>query len=121
MLITILKGKKPAAHEVRPGTPRGRAVSSIMDISGPLPARMPSNAEPRTQRENGRGDAPEGTATRRPAPTPLSRLPRDMDPFEADFPWIGWTEPRHESFVRSETRTPTFEQDLERVLAIFAS
>ena len=55
------------------------------------------------------------------SPRDIDDLPRRLDPFEDDFPWIGWSEPKHESIVRSPRRSPTFEADLQRVLRIFAN
>ena len=119
MLIALLKGRRKEAKTRRPTT---RTVA--LDVSGPLPSGpvKPSRA---TDDLPYREDALVAVALRpaewRRDAADMSSLPREVDPFETDFPWIGWVEPRHESFVRSETRSPTFEQDLKRVLAIFAN
>ena len=58
----------------------------------------------------------------------MSRLPRDVDPFERDWPWADRTKdvrPKPEPKVwprpaPRQTRTSTFEADLQRVLRMFA-
>ena len=125
MLITMLKGlrQNAPAPRVRP-QPSNRPQVSVVDISGPLPEKAAAAPLPFLD--------PSATSTRRaaavrrdPKPSlassPMSDLPPELDPFEADFPWIGWVEPKHESVVRSSFRSPTYEQDLQRVLAIFAA
>lgn len=117
MLIAMLKGRTRSA-EAKP--PRASTRSSTMvsfDISGPLPPTPATAVAPRTE---SRAPASRASEPMRQV-NELSSLPPEIDPFEADFPWIGWVEPRHESFVRSDRRSRTFEQDLQRVLSIFAN
>ena len=112
MLITMLKGRKRAGA----GSParKDRARATVVDISGPLPQRAMVAAErkARADERSAAGTVAAGTGE-------MSNLPRELDPFESDFPWIGWTEPRHETFVSSDSRSPTFDRDLQRVLSIF--
>jgi hypothetical protein len=49
----------------------------------------------------------------------LRDLPPELDPFESDWPWNGWVQPRHEAVLRSDFRSAGYEQDLKRVLAMF--
>jgi hypothetical protein len=122
MLITMLRGRRRKATEK--GTARkAPRTRQALDLSGPLPAvpSTPVRPDAHPYREGALVAGSLRPTTWQRGATPLSRLPREVDPFESDFPWIGWTEPRHESFVRSELRSPTFERDLQRVLSILSN
>jgi hypothetical protein len=50
----------------------------------------------------------------------LSNLPREVDPFEADWPWPKRVDGSDDVVAGSTERSRTFEEDLQRVLAMFA-
>lgn len=118
-MLSLLKLRKEKTIDARL-PPRGRsgALIDVFDISGPLPDEcglepLPVIEEPAVEEPVRRVMRHEGGE--------LRRLPREMDPFECDFPWNGWVEPHHRAVIRSPYRSATFEQDLQRVLAIFAA
>ena len=114
MFKRVRQGNEPSDH----GLPRARprALKSVVDISGPLPEASESAPLPFLEVPP---KAPAPLAPWRRVDT--SALPREMDPFECDWPWNGWTGPRYQDIIRSPERSPTFEEDLQRVLAIFAN
>ena len=124
MLITMLRGLKPATKRTQARKALNRTRSTVLDVSGPLKtASVPERtAAPATLPLL---EAPIEGASRYPnmvwRTMEMSDLPPELDPFEADFPWPGWTAPRHQAVVRSDYRSPTFEQDMQRVLEIFSN
>ena len=121
MLITLLKGRTRSGNQARTSARTDRrSTSTSVDISGPLPGR-PGRQTSETRRVMQMREVRPPRSAPGIGPTEMSRLPRELDPFEDDFPWIGWTEPQPETVVTSDRRSPTFERDLQRVLSIFAN
>jgi hypothetical protein len=131
MLISILRAARNArAPQATMPTRRRRGSTSALDINGPIPAdptpfprRAPINrtsedlpwlAHPRA----GRTSRPVGKSG---GPSELSGLPREIDPFEADWPWPTRAAGSEEVAAGSTERSRTFDEDLQRVLAMFAA
>ena len=123
MLITMLRGRKAATTTLGATRGRSRTRSTVIDISGPLQVRASQVASgpalPYIQ-------TPQAAAklraeARQRGPTELSNLPRELDPFERDWPWGGQPGAEQEAPAGSTERSPTFERDLQRVLQMFAA
>ena len=122
MLITMLKGlrRSETAATAAPKPTARRSASVVVDLSGPLPPRQaPPAPVEHPYREGALVATSLRPTTYRADVTEMSRLPREIDPFEADFPWIGWVEPKHESIIRSDIRSASFDEHMQRVLNLF--
>ena len=114
MLITMLKAlTQPKLDTTLPTNAVRGSLAEVIDLSGPLP-----EAETLPYLENPVVGTPRKTVWRRDT-TEMSLLPPELDPFECDWPWVGWTDPRHEAVVGSHLRSATFEEDMRRVQEIF--